>query len=455
MGGLSRRATIIEGLDGTHLTVDAGNFAWKSGKITAERLPQQRRKAELQLDAFALSGIDGVAPGVGDLVLGVEWLKEAASKRAVPLLAANLTCGGEAPFERWREIERDGISIGLVGVLASSRKVSGCVVSDPVAAMNEAVAALPDVDLLIAMTQNSDDEDTALAEAVGDIDLIINGHARLNRTNPRALPGSALQLSSGSRGKKLGLAEITLLPGGQGFSNADAVEDLERKQRRTVGRLESAKENVESPPDPGAERRAERQVIHYTEELAEIETELAQIRAAGDVLAHALKGRLAPLDRKVSDNAAVDALIATALSEIEALETDAVPPLVNSPFVGSAVCASCHTEQYAQWQTTAHFRAWATLEVEERTADLDCFSCHATGATHPEGPQHPAQVTAALAGVGCEDCHGPGKDHAASPAAGQMVADPPEATCVRCHDGVQDEGRFDFSAYRPRVVHGE
>jgi hypothetical protein len=71
MGGLSRRATIIADLKGTHFTVDAGNFAWKSGQITADRLPQQRRKAELQLDAFALSGIDGVAPGVGDLALGV------------------------------------------------------------------------------------------------------------------------------------------------------------------------------------------------------------------------------------------------------------------------------------------------------------------------------------------------------------------------------------------------
>jgi hypothetical protein len=453
MGGLSRRATIIADLKGTHFTVDAGNFAWKSGQITADRLPQQRRKAELQLDAFALSGIDGVAPGVGDLALGVEWLKAAAAQRDVPLLAANLTCGGQAPFERWRQVERDGISIGLVGLLGDQRKVEGCAISDPVAAAAEAAAALSDVDLLIAMTQNSDEEDTALAAAVGDIDLIINGHARLNRTNPRALPGNALQLSSGSRGKKLGLAEITLVPGGDGFSNADAVADLERKKQRSEERLESARQNLASPPDPGAKRRAERQVEHYTEEIAAAEAELAQIRAASDRPAHALKGHLAPLDRKVADSAAVDALIATALAEIEALEVDAVPPLADTPFLGSAACAGCHAEQYAQWQTTRHAQAWATLVVEERDSDLDCFSCHATGATHAEGPRHPAQVTEALAGVGCEDCHGPGRDHVASPAAGQLDRDPPESTCVRCHDGVQDEGRFRFSDYRPKIAH--
>jgi len=455
MGGLSRRATIIGDLDGTHVTVDAGNFAWKSGAITSERLPQQRRKAELQLDAFALSGIDGVAPGVGDLVLGVEWLKEAAAQRQIPLLVANLTCDDQAPFEGWRRVERGGISVGLVGVLSERRSVTGCTTSDPIAALEAAARDLSDVDLLIAMTHTSDEEDTALAEAVADIDLIINGHARLNRTNPGALPNHALQLSSGSRGKKLGLAEITLTPGGVGFSSADSLDDLERKKRRAEGRLETALENVESPPDDGAKRRAERKVRHYREELAELDAQLVLLREMVDVPTHTLKGRLAPLDRKISDHPQVEALLETALAEIEAMESGAVAPLTDTPFLGSAACAGCHAEPYAQWQRTSHARAWATLQVEERTSDLDCFSCHATGATHPQGPQHPAQVTDALAGVGCEDCHGPGRAHVSAPAAGQMVADPPESTCVVCHDGVQDEGRFDFSTYRPRIVHGE
>ena len=453
MGGLSRRSTVISNLSGTHLTVDAGNFAWKSGRITDERLPQQRRKAELQLDAFALSGIDGVAPGVGDLVLGVDWLKQAAAKRGVPLLSANLTCDDEAPFERWLQVDRDGISIGLVGVLSEKRKVSGCAVSDPEAALREAAAAMPDVDLLIAMTHNSDDEDIALAEAVSDVDLIINGHARLNRTNPVSVPGNAMQLSSGSRGKKLGLAEITLVPGATGFSNADAVKDLERRKNRAENRLETATENLENPPDPGAKRRAERQVQHYTGELTEIDAQLAQISTQSNAPTHTLRNRLAPLDRKISDNEKVDALIAAALSDIEAMEADAVPALTDTPFIGSAACGGCHTEQYIQWQATAHASAWKTLEADGRTADLDCFSCHATGATQPDGPQHPAQVTAQLAGVGCEDCHGPGRDHIKSPAVGQMMADPAEAVCESCHDGVQDEGRFDFSAYRPKIAH--
>ena len=455
MGGLSRRATIIDNLSGTRVTVDAGNFAWKSGQLPAERLAQQRRKAQLQLDAFVLSGIDAVAPGVGDLALGVDWLKAEAAQREVPLLAANLTCGDEQPFERWRLVERDGISVGLVGVFGDKRKIEGCVTSDPVEAVTAAAAALSEVDLLIALTHNSDEEDAELAKAIPQIDLIVNGHARLNRSSPKALPGNALQLSSGSRGKKLGLAEVSLVPGAAGFSNASAITDLERRQRRAEKRIEGAQEILKNPSDPGAERRAERQVNYYTEELTEIEAELAQIRALADAPTHEMSSRLAPLDRKVDDHPEVAALLSAALVEIEALEEAAeVPALVDSPFLGSEVCASCHPAQHAQWLTTSHATAWHTLETENRTLDRDCFSCHATGATHEQGPREPQQVTANLQGVGCEDCHGPGRDHLKAPAAGQMIADPGETTCVVCHDGVQDEGRFNFTTYRPKIVHG-
>ena len=121
--------------------------------------------------------------------------------------------------------------------------------------------------------------------------------------------------------------------------------------------------------------------------------------------------------------------------------------------MGSGACAGCHTEQYAQWQTTPHAHAWQTLVDQKRHMDLDCFTCHVTGAFDPEGPQHPNQV-GQLKNVGCESCHGPGRDHVGAPGPGQMVVNPPESTCTQCHDGAQDGGRFDYATYLPKVVHG-
>ena len=138
-----------------------------------------------------------------------------------------------------------------------------------------------------------------------------------------------------------------------------------------------------------------------------------------------------------------------ALEQVAAAGVDAAA----GPYVGSATCQGCHPAEFAQWKATPHARAWDTLAA--RSMDPACFSCHSTGSFHPQGPQSAAEV-GVLKNVGCESCHGPGRDHAGSTATdhrpGLAVVD--QVTCVQCHDGVQDEGRFDYASYLPRVVHG-
>ena len=55
-------------------------------------------------------------------------------------------------------------------------------------------------------------------------------------------------------------------------------------------------------------------------------------------------------------------------------------------FIGAAISALISVMFVKQTDLETRVK---TLEAENRTADLDCFTCHATGATHPQGPQHP------------------------------------------------------------------
>lgn len=454
MGGLPRRATVIdEQPAAARFVVDAGNFAWKSARLPADRLAQQRRKAELLLDAFAFSGIDAVSLGGGDLVLGVPWLHDAAAAREVPLVLANLTCDGQAPFPPYRRIERDGVSLGVVGLLGADRDVAGCAVSSPTAALADAARALADVDLLIALSDGTDDDDTALAQLVPEVDLVINGRARLTRTTPRALPGSAVQLAAGSRGKKLGVAKIGLVTGASGFTGAASVEALTAKRDRFIDNLASARRNEAAAADARATRKAARQVEYYVEKIAELEAELADITPRVGQPSHILNLSLVELTRSVADNPDVAAMLEEANADIARLEAAAeIAPLEGGVYVGSAACASCHPAQHAQWSTTAHARAWQSLG--DRTMDMACTRCHVTGAFDDRGPQHPAQVTAALQGVGCESCHGPGAAHAEGPAPGQLIRSPGVETCTQCHDGERDGGRFSPEDYRAKIEHG-
>ena len=70
-------------------------------------------------------------------------------------------------------------------------------------------------------------------------------------------------------------------------------------------------------------------------------------------------------------------------------------------WVGSAVCGSCHPDELAAWQETAHARAADRLGARPRAR---CLGCHGTGDA-PAGK-------AAFLEVGCEACHGAGGHYA-------------------------------------------
>jgi hypothetical protein len=111
-------------------------------------------------------------------------------------------------------------------------------------------------------------------------------------------------------------------------------------------------------------------------------------------------------------------------------------PALAGRWVGSEACGSCHPDQLAAWQKTAHARAADRLGARPRAR---CLGCHATG-------DAPAGKAAALE-VGCEACHGAGGDYAED----DLMRDLPlaralglrdlstkesrDAVCAGCHRG--------------------
>jgi len=386
-------------------------------------------------------------------MLGVDWLKTAAAERGVPLLSANLVCDDVAPFQSYRVVERSGLRLGFVGILGEDLEVDDCVVGETIPAVQSAVSEMGSVDALVVLAHQSAASDHALAEAIPEIDLVVNGHEGRTRSQASPLPGDALQLTAGSRGKKIGIADIVLAPGAAGFQMAGADTVTERLERYRE-RLAAAEVSMEAAEGDAAQRRALQRRDYYIKEIEEAEAELAAVSAATAAPMHSLSLTLKSLSRDVADHPKIEELLAEALAEIEEMESAraAMDAPRTGPYVGSAVCQGCHMSEYAQWEQTPHAMAWETLVEEGRTLDQDCFQCHVTGAFHPEGPELPTQV-GHLQAVGCEACHGPGQEHVRGPAVGQMTRNPPVENCIQCHDGMRDEGRFDDATYRPQVVH--
>ncbi|MCB9760451.1 MAG: hypothetical protein H6739_11485 [Alphaproteobacteria bacterium] len=434
------------------MVVDAGNLLWKTARLPEADRAQRLIKADLIADAYALSGVDAVVPGDGDLAFGAAAWWEMMQDAHIPVVAANLSCEGLPELPGSRRLEVGGRTLGVIGVVGGTPE--GCAVSDATEAVSAELDALGPVDALILLSTLRNEDERALAAKIPEIDFIVNGHDRLTNSDPRALEGGAWQLSSGSRGKKLGVLDLIFEPGASGWQDMGAAASLAKRRDQFRDRLKDAERLVAEATDDAARSRAERRVEFYEREITKLEAELALVTTTDGAPHNRFESRLVELGTEVGEHAATQALVDQAKAAIEQAGSapQAGAPFASTAFVGSNFCQGCHLSEHQQWASTGHANAWAALQKAQRQMDDDCFSCHVTGAFHPEGPQKPAQV-GALVNVGCEACHGPGGQHTKAPTEHPMKAEVSVKTCTLCHDGEQDGGRFDYDAYLPKVLH--
>jgi hypothetical protein len=272
--------------------------------------------------------------------------------------------------------------------------------------------------------------------------------------------GAAWAFGSGSRGKYLGLLNVEFTAGATGFAPSGVADSERERLERIETRVESLALRVSQETDPARRTRWENQVKAYEKQAREAQARVDAAESGENVVAHRLENTEIALSRDVDDNAEVEALVEAALDGIVKMEGGnsrfALEPHLgpqDSPYIGSDACVACHKEEHLQWSSTSHAHAWQSLVNEKRHLDRDCFSCHATGVGKPGGPKEPTQVRG-LRDVQCEACHGPGARHVSRPDIHRPLRDPGIEVCRDCHDGKQDGGRFDYSTYRPKVVHG-
>jgi predicted CXXCH cytochrome family protein len=436
---------------------DGGDLGWKSHTLPKAKREQQRLKAELQLKAYALSGLDAMVPGEGDLALGWRWLVRQVAQHEIPMIASNLSCGGEVLFPPSRVVQREGVSIGFVGVLGEGMAPKPCTLADPVSSVKAAVEAMGEVDQLVLLSHGKPQLDTDIASAVPEVGLVISGHGRKTYPAPKLLSEGAVQLGAGSRGKKLGVLTVGLVQGAVGYHIEAAEAEIQARLKRQQDRSERNLKRIAESGDERLKERALTRQERLTREIAKLEAELKAAQTPITSAEHRLTHDLHELSEDLADHPATQLLVTQTKAKIDAVERAVVPAAAHSElnrlFAGSQACQGCHSEQHAQWKSTKHAYAWPTLQAVQRSQDLECWSCHVTGAMHPRGPKHPSQVKGGLENVGCESCHGPGAAHVAAGGAAKMVRAPSASVCTQCHDGVKDEGRFELESYMGRVEH--
>ena len=119
-------------------------------------------------------------------------------------------------------------------------------------------------------------------------------------------------------------------------------------------------------------------------------------------------------------------------------------------FVGSDNCYECHKEEYKQWKTKTHAKAFETLVKEKHHYDPECVRCHTVGYDYEEGFRT-VEETPHLIDVGCEECHGAGASHAINPVPGYGKTNG-ENACLPCHQKDRSPD-FEYKKYRELIKH--
>lgn len=448
---------MIEGLKaaGPVLVVDAGHAYARGHGAVGDDQEQSLGKARLIAEGYQLGGIDAMLPGRGEDAFGRDVIEGTAKEFSLPYVVSNAECSRALPFPTRIDLERGGAKIEVFGIWSSDSKYEGCRPTEPAAALKSATAGDT---VVIVLSDQTEVDDAALVKAVPAIDLIVRSESNKMLGTPSILPNGGLLLSSGAKGKTLGVLSVVLTPGAVRWRDSGASEEKARTKDNATARVTELGRRIEAAEDEKDRARLEKQLAFWKERertaSQELEATLGE-QGAANVVLNELRG----LGTEIGEHPATFALVAafkqatTGISSAppEPSASPATPP-PEGPFVGTAVCSSCHPAQAAQWSTTGHAKAWASLVTASRPFDEDCWRCHATGAFSPGGPTNP-RTLGPLENVGCESCHGAGREHAASPTQGRMVKVPPVSQCTQCHDQEQDEGRFNAETYFPKVAH--
>ena len=235
IGGIAELATLIKNVRRDEPNV----FLFDSGDIFTGALSRLTDGA-LMFEFMTSMGYDAMGIGNHEFDYGEAILLWQKNRAAFPVLSANLFFKGtEHPFaQRHTIIERDGIRIGVVGLLGQDAASTAIArdhideldVTDPTAAAQRSVDELrDDVDLIILLTHQGHtapmqtdaeadprltrdiNKDIALADAVTGVDVLFGGHADAGTWEPVVSPkNGTLIMQTFGQATYLGYLQLTL-----------------------------------------------------------------------------------------------------------------------------------------------------------------------------------------------------------------------------------------------------
>src|SRR5262245_20598953 len=415
-GGVAKRARLIANLRSRTpglIVLDAGSSFSDPAKIpvlddfaTAEQV--------LFLRTVESMGYDALAPGFTEVTRGPIAATSLRDASGLPYVCANLTRDGRPLAAPARIVGRAGFATRIVGVYeppmpfqrasALDAALDSLEMTDPVAAVKRAVRGASASELVVVLGEVSYRTARAIARDCPEVDLIVTGPPRIRgELTPRG-GFSSLTPESGF------LSNTYVLYTDFGEYGVESLDlGLSAEGRVVCAHLDAIDLGEDVREDPNVR---------------------------------------AQLDRFYAS--AARSQLASAAVEVPFSDD---PARAAGGYVGRQACVTCHAQETAQWETTAHAHAFKTLLDVHRHYQPRCVACHVVGLGTAGGYSITAP-SRGLADVQCESCHGPGAAHVRDPRRGTIAGPFPDLVFLACPPPEHSEA-FVYADRLPRVAHGK
>jgi 2',3'-cyclic-nucleotide 2'-phosphodiesterase (5'-nucleotidase family) len=212
-GGFPRRAALIKELRAKYqniILLDAGDL-----------FPIFERKNNEQYAVKAMNnmGYDAMCVGDQEFLRGQDFLDRIKNEAQFPFISATLfNAATDKPlFEPFILKELDGIRVGVLGLTGKNsfmsfknELIAGIKIIPIQDAVKKYLPAIREkVDIVIALTHQSDDMDRELAQTANGIDVIVGGHSQTIINEPVRVNNTII-VQAGENGYYLGILELTI-----------------------------------------------------------------------------------------------------------------------------------------------------------------------------------------------------------------------------------------------------
>ncbi|MCL2362632.1 MAG: bifunctional metallophosphatase/5'-nucleotidase, partial [Defluviitaleaceae bacterium] len=187
------------------------------------------------VELLSLAGLDLMSPGNHEFNFGLDRLLELEALAGFGMISANVFWRDDSSlvFDAYVIIEVDGVTLGFFGLITTAayttthpNNIVDVYFGNPIPAAQAAVAALQahEVDVIIAITHvglDGANNTPAIARAVPEIDLIIDGHS--HDLGSQTVNGVVIA-QAGQHGQHLGRVDITVSEDGEVTLEASVID---------------------------------------------------------------------------------------------------------------------------------------------------------------------------------------------------------------------------------------